>query len=94
MLPSICGWKGKLYPPVQLNYETSGLRLLTFRTTSEVSRKHGPIAHNEWYNSNVNAVNGTSSDTGTIATVEKFTWAGLVSTVAAARLRRNVSILT
>ena len=46
---------------------------ITFLITSEVNRKQGPIAQREWYSSYVNAVNGTSSDTGTIATVEKLT---------------------
>lgn len=36
----------------------------------------------EWYNSYVKAVSGTSSLTGTIATVEKFNCVGLESTAA------------
>lgn len=38
-----------------------------------------PIEHNEWYSSYVKLVRGTSSDTGTIAIVEKLLRVGLVS---------------
>lgn len=38
------------------------------------------MAHKQWYNSYVNAVNGTSSDAATIATVEKFICDGRLST--------------
>lgn len=37
------------------------------------------MAHKQWYNSYVKAVRGTSSDTATIATVEKFIRDGLLS---------------
>lgn len=40
-----------------------------------------PIPFREWYNSYVKAVKGTSSEMGTIATVEKLDWDGLLSTV-------------
>lgn len=39
------------------------------------------MEHKEWYNSYVKLVKGTSSDTGTIAIVEKLLWVGLVSRV-------------
>lgn len=39
------------------------------------------MEHNEWYSSYVKLVKGTSSDTGTMAIVEKLLWVGLVSNV-------------
>lgn len=53
----------------------------TFLTYSDVNRKVDPIEHNEWYNSYVKLVRGTSSDIGTIAIVEKLLWVCLVSSV-------------